>query len=381
MIATARAATALGNTTGFASPEVGDFRLMRWKLLAQAKKLLPEERITACMTRRQAGQGGFSGPVEVYRHQEGKNSFYGKLCSCGSIWACPICANKISESRVKEVCDAMDKHILSGGTCLMLTYTFRHHLGEALEPMVRSFMAAVRGYKSGKGYQNAKKTMGYMGSIKSTEITYGENGFHPHCHEVIFTKYLDDDSIREVEVMLFARWEKYVMRHGLGVINTHGLRLQRTSTTEYVAKHGTSGEFRNNGDRELVRGYDKKARGGRNMWDLLRESIFGGARGKFFGELFRQYYYAFKGKKQLVWSRGLKDKFGIRDVTDEQLLKGVPEGYEKVGELSVTSWNFLYRMNLQGEFLNAVSDFGFSEALKNFNLSESTEKYAVLKSF
>jgi hypothetical protein len=41
-------------------------------------------------------------------------------------------------------------------------------------------------------------------------------------------------------------------------------------------------------------------------------------------ELFREYALAFKGARQLTWSRGLKARFGLDDVDDAELTEAEP---------------------------------------------------------
>lgn len=54
-----------------------------------------------------------------------------------------------------------------------------------------------------------------------------------------------------------------------------------------------------------------------SAWDLLKMSMLEG--GEQFGKLFQEFAISFKGRRQLVWSRGLKAMFGIGERTDEEL--------------------------------------------------------------
>ena len=42
---------------------------------------------------------------------------------------------------------------------------------------------------------------------------------------------------------------------------------------------------------------------------------------------------AFKGARQLMWSRGLKDVFGLRDVSDDEIMDKVTEDAIKLNEV------------------------------------------------
>ena len=47
----------------------------------------------------------------------------------------------------------------------------------------------------------------------------------------------------------------------------------------------------------------------------------------------RNYAAAFKGARQLMWSRGLKDVFGLRDVSDDEIMDKVTEDAIKLNEV------------------------------------------------
>src|SRR6266849_5900961 len=74
---------------------VKEHRLLKWALQAEARAILPNERIAYCLRQVNPIAAG----VEVYHSPEHRRAHYGGLFVCGSIWMCPICAAKISERR------------------------------------------------------------------------------------------------------------------------------------------------------------------------------------------------------------------------------------------------------------------------------------------
>ena len=68
------------------------------------------------------------------------------------------------------------------------------------------------------------------------------------------------------------------------------------------------------------------------MWELLDMYDKGDRRA---GYLFEEYAYAFKGKNQLVWSRGLRDLLGVDEVSDEDIQQ--PES-EVVARIPIVVW-------------------------------------------
>ena len=81
------------------------------------------------------------------------------------------------------------------------------------------------------------------------------------------------------------------------------------SAGNYVAKWGAA--------EELALGDRKKGRHGRTPFQLLHDASETGD--TLASELFVEYAKTFKGRRQLVWSRGLKDLAGIEERSDERL--------------------------------------------------------------
>lgn len=349
----------------------------QWKSLKLAKIALPQERIMECMTRRRFVPLGDS--VDVYVNAKEKTGFYGGVAHCGSVWGCPICADRISRRRQQEVVAAMDSHYHSGGTCLMLTFTFQHVRGEKLKSNLEKFLRARRKFKSGRWFKDLKARLGMVGAIDGREVTYGRNGWHPHVHEVWFVRRMTKAEISIFDTIVIHRWQEIALKMGLGNLNEHGALLQFTTSSDYIAKHGTeSGAW--GGDRELVRGAEKKGRRSKNVWEILRLTGIGPPRlRKYWLDLFREYYFAFKGKKQLVWTRGLKARYGIGEVSDEVILSEIPEGYEKVGALPPEQWEKIEKCGAQGEFMSMVIRYGFDDACEMYfrSVSDGIKKWHV----
>ena len=108
----------------------------------------------------------------------------------------------------------------------------------------------------------------------------------------------------------------------------HGLDLaDGTYADQYIGKWGV--------EHEMTKGHIKKGKeGGLTPFDLLQlsfedELIFGRKP----GQLFKEYAAAFKGARQLMWSRGLKDVFGLRDVSDDEIMDEVTEDAIKLNEV------------------------------------------------
>src|SRR5689334_3301163 len=91
----ARART-LDTIAKYVSP-FADERLARWALQAEARTLLPDERVAHCYRRMTRYE------VDVLHDSARLTASYSGLETCSSVWHCPLCASKVSERRKKEI--------------------------------------------------------------------------------------------------------------------------------------------------------------------------------------------------------------------------------------------------------------------------------------
>lgn len=85
-------------------------RSERYRLQASAACLLPNHRVSKCCRALLPNAPG----VTVYATTAGK-AVFGNLLTCGSPWACPVCASRIAERRRVEIADAVVAHRAAGG--------------------------------------------------------------------------------------------------------------------------------------------------------------------------------------------------------------------------------------------------------------------------
>ena len=91
-------------------------RVQRFMLQSVARRFLPKSRTDKCLRLRTKGK-----EIQVWQSTEYKTASYAGLQTCGSVWACPVCAAKIAERRRAEVVAAMAAHMADGGGMLLLT--------------------------------------------------------------------------------------------------------------------------------------------------------------------------------------------------------------------------------------------------------------------
>lgn len=268
-------------------------------------------RVVGCTWRRTARM------VSIYKTCEHSWAHFRGLMICGSVWTCPGCAAKISEARREEVGQAFDSWEGRGvegvaePTVYMLTLTFSHSRTDDVAELVKRLRLALVKLRQHRDYRALQRWAGFEGLIRALEVTHGEaNGWHPHVHELWFMENkLTDVMLRLLRRDLFRLWHTACGNAGLALPNRkHGLKFEKAQLSSYVAKWGA--------DRELTQAHSKKGRGESSTpFDLLRRYGEGDERA---GKLFATFASAFYGSRQLFWSPGLKAKFGIEEVSDEE---------------------------------------------------------------
>jgi hypothetical protein len=202
-----------------------------------------------------------------------------------------------------------------------------------------------------------------VGTVTATECTYGAHGWHPHFHSILIARPGRETAETLVETAR-AAWTKALRREGLDC-NEHGFQVQNaTMAGNYVGKWGAA--------EELSLGGKKGGKtGSYSPWQLL--SIAGGAAdpaGRMTKEraerMWVEYAATFKGRRQLVWSEGLKAAARLADQPDEALARE-EEGGEVVAILDRAAWRGVAGRgrDLRAGLLEAAEAGGF-QAVFNF---------------
>lgn len=249
-------------------------------------------------------------------------SSYKGLMTCSKVWLCPLCSARISWMRANEVNALLSWARKKGYGIQMLTLTTRHGLGDDLAGQLEAMKQAKRRFQQRREWRALKQEI--VGSVTATEESHGGNGWHTHFHIVVITKIPVDLAA------LLPVWLTCLAAFGLSG-NKHALQVQDASAVkEYLTKFGAA--------EELTLGHSKQGReGGRSPWQLLRDSRGGDQRAT---ALWIEYAKAFKGRRQLVWSNGLKKLAGVKEQTDDQAAKDAEnETFEALREWDVWAWS------------------------------------------
>lgn len=332
------------------------------------------------------------GGVNVLLAPELVRAFYGGLVNCGSVWACPVCAAKIQERRREEIAQAIDwAYDRAQLQPVMVTLTFPHRAWHKLSDLLKQQARALYLLRSGKPWAKFKAKYSYNGLIRALELMHGKNGWHPHTHELWFVRQDPDgadavDSVaKDMHAEILKMWESACRRAGLLVdeninaFKTHAVDVRgNCSASDYLAKQDDKKHW--GVDREIAKATTKAGQAkGVHPFGLLAKSADGDVRA---GRLFLAYTIAMKGKRQIFWSPGLKDRVGINDVDDETLAVEQREEADILGTIEQSDWRTIREAGARAQVLDAAEIGGWpavESLLDELTLAEISRLEAQIK--
>lgn len=375
----------LGNTAKSSSPQQQEEhrrkarakRAQRYQALSQARSILwavsgkvlgsdsdksPGDlyRTIDCRWARRAAD------VEVHFAAVHQAAHYGKLATCASVWACPVCCSLIQERRRPELAQLVTWAYNQGKAPVMVTLTFPHTKFDSLADLLSKQREAFRQFRAGKAWQSFKQRHGFVGLVRSLELTHGRNGWHPHTHELWIV-----DCMKPSERALFLefvrdRWFKVCAKVGLvdasdPVASRHFLARSvdvrfQVNDSDYLAKLDSARAW--GVDAELAKSSSKAGKAsGVHPHEFLTRRAPGDA------DLYLEYVNAMKGERQLYWSARLKDLVGIKDMSNEEIVEQQTEKAELLGLLTSEQWRNVRGNDARAELLDAAELGGWPAVL------------------
>lgn len=368
---------------------MGD-KQMRYALQRTAQSLLfdreAEKQHRVCNCCRSTNGNG----VDIFRTKDGKNARFGNLVKCGSVWHCAVCSGVVTEERRGEVQAGMNAWALHGGMVYLMTLTFPHSIDQALDDLLPRYAKAEQTFKNSKSYKAAKESHEWAGTIRGLEVTFGQNGWHPHTHVMIFAK---DGLLQDTRTIdaLRAAWIAALIKQGLADSSqlndmmNYAFDLQGGDyAAEYIAKFGHEPKLIKawGAAREVTKGQSKigmsSIAGNNHATPFLLLAWYEQGDTEA-GAKFVEYAKAFEGRRMLTWSKGLKKRLlpNEADRTDEELAARdleMPEE-ELAATLQGDEWNIVLSRNARGEMLQIAAQYG-GEGVKAL-LEELRERKAT----
>lgn len=323
--------------------------------------------------------------VGLHKSRAHGAAFYTGLATCGNVWTCPVCAAKVQERRRVEIAQAVDWAYSAGLQPVMVTLTFPHHAWSKIGRLLDQQAAALKKLRQGTPWTKFKTRHGYEGLIRSLEITHGANGWHPHTHELWLVSRDADPEQMALEIA--KRWESVCVKAGLldmtneaqlAGFRRHAVDVKgNCSASDYLAKQDDSRHW--GVDRELATATTKLGKlKGLHAFGLLAKAADGDTRS---ARLYLAYSIAMRGKRQLYWSAGLKERVGVLDATDEVLAVEAQDEADLLGQLSADDWRTVREAGARAKLLDAAERGGWPEVaalLEKLTVAEIARLEALL---
>lgn len=375
-------------------------RLNYWHLQAVAREVLQEKSITCCCRSLIKNISN----VSVIESSKKSYSLSGVM-RCGSVWKCPICATKVTEKRRKDLTKGMEFILGKGAYSMMLTLTAPHYVNNSCDEVTTKISEALRIFYNREVWKGSKKKnggfekeLGIIGRIRALEVTFTQKGWHPHFHTILLSdKELPPDKYESTTRAILTHWQSCCVAAGLPKPNEHGVQLCNGSkVAKYISKWGISessfteihknlaGNDNNSWgiEAEMVKGFMKKGTNvahiagvksyspfgilqkiadiNRDIDKLIKTGNFEEAstlknQSSIWANRFREYVKCFKGRRQLIYSKGLRLKMDLdsNEKSDEELVYEKEDGSRVFATIPIITWKAILSQEMRGQLLEA----------------------------
>lgn len=302
--------------------------------------------------------------VSYVEGEKGKHYFAG-LQHCGLSWVCPSCGHKIQTARVEEITKTVSEYEKRGYEIYLGALTLPHYKSERLKDNIKILIQSFDRAKNHRrvkekitqkvSFTNIDQETGEIKTItkpdfwylRSFEITYGWNGWHPHLHPIFIypksggfaknhleafkaqwmeeLRKNDKDSEflenRSVDFQLWDGDNKKLAEYLDKIILKEGIDQEKQNEIFNIK----SNQAKRNLSNEITRGQNKKSRNGVTPWQILEavknktslpDNIPGNPR-----ELFKEYAVATKGKSMLQACQHFYSFVNVETKEDAEILQ------------------------------------------------------------
>lgn len=270
-----------------------------------------------------------TGSAVTLRRTEGVGGWAG-LQHCGSVWSCPVCAGRILVHRALEIGAVLGAAVAAGHPLGFVTLTMRHREAQALGAL---WAAAGKGWTraiTGRAWVEETEVEGW---VRVWEVTHGRNGWHVHVHLVLVLDVgATSADLDRIASGMFGRWSSGLQAAGLDAPWRRGQEWHLVTGPkaceqlgEYLAKFADAPDTRALGEglglelTHTMPGRSSDALRTRPVWALLDDVATLGDADSL--GLWHEWEKASKGRKQVGWSVGLRERFAptVEDRTDDEI--------------------------------------------------------------
>src|SRR5947209_5664266 len=268
----------------------------------------------------------------------GNTYYYTDIASCGSAWACPVCASKIRAHRANEVSRAVVAALAKGWSVLFVTRTLPHSTEDKLA-MTLGLLAEGRRYVFNQTVvKAARQAAGFVGEISAKEITYGRQGYHPHSHDFeFFDRDMSLESFATLSRLYYDYLDRFYSQNGFsglsrerGVVVEH-VQFGEDALARYLTKMQSGTDIRLIAAHELARSDLKHGRTGSLMPFEIAQAFFDTGDTELL-DLWREYEQSTFRRSAVRFKRGLRAQLlpGEADETDPQVARRKVQGTDAV---------------------------------------------------
>ncbi len=287
-------------------------------------------RVSWCGFRSTYGKN--NGAFLVRGQQTGK-VFISGVMHCGSVWRCPVCAFKITRQRQLEVYDILQHYHKDNRRMSFVTLTVAHKKSHSLAMTLDLLLDEFRKMQRLKPYKHIRES--YVGMIKSLEVTYGKNGWHPHLHILFIHNYDVGKSYRHaVAEDILDLWYNRKAIQERGTLRKHQKQYEVYTAKEigeYITKWDASSELTKKLSKDARSyttkdGKKKKIEKGTTPFGLLADVWSRERKLEDIYSLYEEYVRATKGRANVIVSNGILKEMNAnypywKTKTDDEILK------------------------------------------------------------
>lgn len=300
-----------------------------------------------------------SGHVDVRKTADAVG--FAGLSTCSSVHADPVCNAKIQAVRRLEIGVAIAAGA-ARGSITFGAFTLRHHQGQDLGYLWKSLSYCFNRVNADKKVAALRAELGRYGYVRAQETTHGVAGWHPHSHPLsFFDRRITEQQVQDLHSEEFRAWRAAATRRNLEAPTMAGQSMKLVHDpsevlSDYLAK--SVFDPRAVGLEMTATQSKSGKKGSRTPWQILADFQRTGDLADL--DLWHAWERGSKGKRALVWGRGVKDLFGVAERDDKDIAE------EEIGDkndvlMVVTDWAPVKRRpELGAGLLAAVRVGGFA---------------------
>jgi hypothetical protein len=270
------------------------------------------------------------------------HAYFSGVAACGLVWVCPTCSTLIRTRRESELEVGAREWVSRGGSLVMMTLTVRHNSLMTLDRVRAALAESWKKERDRKSYIALRRMT--AGVVRSTEVTIGDNGWHPHLHLLLFVNPLvTSEQVLAVLPSLITDWRVLV---GGALDDVLPPSVERAIDLTFFDDAAAAAQYLSKVAKEITQSNSKS---GRDPFSLLDGA------GPVGTAQFLEYAQSMRGVQSLSWSKGLRALLGLgASLTDDELAQEDLDVGVELMQLGAVEYSELVCRGEAASFLCAV---------------------------